>query len=60
MSHGRRDRTRLRSIARSVNDELLGHHGSDTLSGSGGHDILWGDWDRASRAGRAADLPWLG
>lgn len=27
------------------NDELLGHHGSDTLSGKGGHDILWGDWD---------------
>ena len=27
------------------NDELLGHHGSDKLSGKGGHDILWGDWD---------------
>ena len=28
-----------------LNDELLGHHGSDTLLGRGGHDILWGDWD---------------
>ena len=28
-----------------LNDELLGHHGSDRLSGKGGHDILWGDWD---------------
>lgn len=28
-----------------LNDELLGHHGSDTLLGAGGHDILWGDWD---------------
>lgn len=27
------------------NDELLGHHGSDTLRGGRGHDILWGDWD---------------
>jgi Ca2+-binding RTX toxin-like protein len=29
----------------SDNDELLGHHGSDHLSGAGGNDILWGDWD---------------
>jgi hypothetical protein len=27
------------------NDELLGHHGSDTLSGREGNDVLWGDWD---------------
>jgi hypothetical protein len=27
------------------NDELLGHHGSDTLSGGPGSDVLWGDWD---------------
>jgi Ca2+-binding RTX toxin-like protein len=26
-------------------DELLGHHGSDTLRGRAGSDILWGDWD---------------
>ena len=28
-----------------LNDELLGHHGTDVLLGAGGHDILWGDWD---------------
>ncbi len=28
-----------------LNDELLGHHGTDVLSGAGGHDIIWGDWD---------------
>src|SRR4051812_33704881 len=27
------------------NDELLGHHGSDTLRGRGGDDVLWADWD---------------
>jgi hypothetical protein len=27
------------------NDELLGHHGDERLSGAGGNDILWGDWD---------------
>ena len=26
-------------------DELLGHHGSDTIRGLGGSDVLWGDWD---------------
>ena len=31
-----------------LNDELLGHHGTDRLSGRGGHDILWGDWDPMS------------
>ncbi len=25
-------------------DELLGHHGNDFLSGRGGSDVLWGDW----------------
>ena len=27
------------------NDELLGRHGSDTLLGGAGKDIMWGDWD---------------
>ncbi|MEA2380489.1 MAG: hypothetical protein QOH72_460 [Solirubrobacteraceae bacterium] len=27
------------------NDELLGHHGSDTIVGGDGKDVLWGDWD---------------
>ena len=26
------------------NDELLGHHGDDTLVGGAGKDVLWGDW----------------
>lgn len=29
----------------SRNDELLGHHGSDTIRGGAGSDVLWGDWD---------------
>jgi Ca2+-binding RTX toxin-like protein len=28
------------------NDELLGHHGDDTLIGLAGRDILWGDWEK--------------
>ena len=28
-----------------LNDELLGHHGSDTIDGAEGNDIIWGDWD---------------
>lgn len=27
------------------NDELLGHHGNDTVIGLAGRDVLWGDWD---------------
>jgi hemolysin type calcium-binding protein len=27
------------------NDELLGHHGDDTLYGLDGRDVLWGDWE---------------
>jgi len=26
-------------------DELLGHHRSDWISGGGGRDVIWGDWD---------------
>jgi Ca2+-binding RTX toxin-like protein len=26
------------------NDELLGHHGDDTIVGGAGKDVLWGDW----------------
>jgi len=36
------DRTK---VGGKLNDELLGHHGNETLIGGGGHDILWGDWD---------------
>lgn len=38
------------------NDELLGHHGSDTLSGAGGHDVIWGDWDPKRNNTRQRDV----
>jgi Ca2+-binding RTX toxin-like protein len=34
-----------RKVGGGANDELLGHHGSDRISGAGGNDVLWGDWD---------------
>jgi Ca2+-binding RTX toxin-like protein len=37
-------------------DELLGHHGSDVLSGRGRSDILWGDWDPAGQPSGQHDL----
>jgi hypothetical protein len=39
-----------------LNDELLGHHGSDTLLGAGGHDIIWGDWDPVANNSRQRDV----
>jgi hypothetical protein len=42
--------------AGSLNDELLGHHGSDTLLGSGGHDVIWGDWDPVRNNTRQRDV----
>jgi hypothetical protein len=44
-----------RKVGGDANDELLGHHGSDTLSGGAGHDILWGDWDPADNDARQRD-----
>ena len=38
------------------NDELLAHHGSDTVSGGGGHDVLWGDWDPRANNTRQRDV----
>jgi hypothetical protein len=38
------------------NDELLGHHGSDRLSGGAGHDIIWGDWDPVGNSSRQRDV----
>jgi RTX calcium-binding nonapeptide repeat (4 copies) len=38
------------------NDELLGHHGSDTLDGGAGDDILWGDWDPRGNTTRQRDV----
>ena len=37
-------------------DELLGHHGSDVLSGRGRSDILWGDHDPAGQPTSQQDL----
>jgi hypothetical protein len=38
------------------NDELNGHHGSDTLVGAGGHDIIWGDWDPSGNTTAQRDV----
>jgi Ca2+-binding RTX toxin-like protein len=38
------------------NDELLGHHGDDRLSGLAGRDILWGDWDPENNTTRQQDV----
>jgi Ca2+-binding RTX toxin-like protein len=43
-------------VGSSANDELLGHHGSDHLSGGAGHDIIWGDWDPAGNSSRQRDV----
>lgn len=40
----------------SLNDELLGHHGSDRLFGAAGNDILWGDQDPNNNTGRQSDV----
>ena len=37
-------------------DELLGHHGSDVLSGRGRSDILWGDHDGTGQPTSQNDL----
>jgi Ca2+-binding RTX toxin-like protein len=38
------------------NDELLGHHGDDTIDGGAGNDVLWGDWDPANNNGSQRDV----
>jgi Ca2+-binding RTX toxin-like protein len=49
-------RTPYRKIGGPLNDELNGHHGSDTLSGGTGHDIIWGDWDPDANNGAQRDV----
>jgi hypothetical protein len=39
-----------------LNDELLGHHGSDRLTGGAGKDILWGDWDPSNNNTHQRDV----
>ena len=34
------------------NDELLGHHGNDTISGLAGSDVIWGDWEPNNPSGQ--------
>jgi hypothetical protein len=38
-----------------LNDELLGHHGDERLSGAGGNDVLWGDWDPRNNTTKQVD-----
>src|SRR6266536_3184918 len=45
-----------RKVGGPDNDELLGHHGSDRLSGGPGHDILWVDWDPNNNNARQRDV----
>ena len=40
----------------SRSDELLGHHGSDTLRGGDSNDILWGDWDPKNQPAGQRDV----
>ena len=37
------------------NDELMGHHTSDTLRGLGGSDVLWGDFDPSGQPASQVD-----
>jgi hypothetical protein len=45
-----------RKTGGSDNDELLGHHGSDRISGAGGRDVIWGDWNPRNNTSRQRDL----
>lgn len=38
------------------NDELLGHHGNDTVIGLDGRDVLWGDWELKGNGTRQSDV----
>ena len=44
----------------SRSDELLGHHGSDTLRGGDASDILWGDWDPSGQPATQKDVMYGG
>jgi Ca2+-binding RTX toxin-like protein len=43
-------------VGTSRSDELLGHHGNDTLRGGGANDILWGDWDPKGQPTTQSDV----
>jgi hypothetical protein len=38
------------------NDELLGHHGDDTVVGGAGKDVLWGDWELDGNTSNQTDV----
>jgi hypothetical protein len=38
------------------NDELLGHHGDDTVVGLAGKDVLWGDWELKGNGSNQTDV----
>jgi Ca2+-binding RTX toxin-like protein len=40
----------------SRSDQLLGHHGSDTLRGGPASDILWGDWEARGQPAAQTDV----
>jgi RTX calcium-binding nonapeptide repeat (4 copies) len=44
-----------RLIGTAVNDELLGGHGSNVISGRGGHDVLWGDFNPSGQPASQVD-----
>jgi hypothetical protein len=45
-----------RRVGGPRDDELLGHHGSDDVSGGGGDDIVWGDWDPVANTSAQRDV----
>jgi RTX calcium-binding nonapeptide repeat (4 copies) len=45
-----------RMVGGAGNDELLGHHGSDTIAGGAGQDVLWGDWDPSANTTSQRDV----
>jgi Ca2+-binding RTX toxin-like protein len=49
------DSSGRRMVGGPANDELLGHHGSDTIVGGAGKDVLWGDWDPSGNTTRQRD-----
>ena len=50
------DRSARSKTGGPLNDELLGHHGSDRIDGGPGHDVLWGDWDPRNNNGSQRDV----
>jgi Ca2+-binding RTX toxin-like protein len=45
-----------RRVGTEDNDELLGHHGSDTIAGAGGNDVIWGDWQASGNTTSQVDV----